>query len=392
MDGDAVVYKGEDMNLVIHDLNKEEWEKTSAGYEGWTIISNDGNIRPCNGCFCCWHKTPGECVIKDGYGDMGKLIHDAEEVVVISKYTYGGFSSFVKNVFDRCLGYVLPQLEPVKGESHHQKRYPEEKPMSFIFYGHDLNEEEKKSAVRYVTAVCANVRGIVKEVIFRESEEKKINREENECNSRKVILLNGSMRFTNGNSAILAKQLAKQLNKETETIALGRYLKDMPALIDKLEEAQSIVFCVPLYVDGLPGQVIRLMETWAQREKVSFKKIYVLGNMGLYECEQLVNLFEAVRQWSDKMGFEYGGALGVSAGELIGVLMQHLKFGGWPTQKIARGMNRLSKTIDEGGKTEDIYTEPYLFPRSIYLAIANTNWNSLAKKNGIRPKDLYRQL
>ena len=97
------------MKLVIHDLNPEEWEQIREEYAENDIISDNGKIQPCIGCFSCWNRTPGQCVIHDGYENMGKLIHDAEEVVVISRYTWGGFSSFVKGVFDRSLGYVLPQ-------------------------------------------------------------------------------------------------------------------------------------------------------------------------------------------------------------------------------------------------------------------------------------------
>ncbi|MBP5240065.1 MAG: flavodoxin family protein, partial [Oscillospiraceae bacterium] len=127
------------MNLVIHDLKAEEWETVRGRYEGWQVVSDRGTIWPCVGCFCCWNKTPGQCVIRDGYENMGPLLHAAEEVHVISRYTYGGFSGFVKNVFDRCLGYVLPQFEVIGGETHHRKRYAEEKPFTFIFYGHGLN-------------------------------------------------------------------------------------------------------------------------------------------------------------------------------------------------------------------------------------------------------------
>ncbi|MCQ2563222.1 MAG: flavodoxin family protein [Mogibacterium sp.] len=159
------------MGLLIHDLSSEEWTRVSREYDGWDIVSDNGSIRPCVGYFSCWNRDPGRCAIKDGYDNMGSLIHHADEVVVISRYTYGGFSGFVKNVFDRCLGYVLPQFEVAGGETHHQKRYDEDKPFTFIFYGHDLNEDEKNSARRYVTAVCANIRGHVKDVIFRECED-----------------------------------------------------------------------------------------------------------------------------------------------------------------------------------------------------------------------------
>ena len=109
--------------LVIHDLPRDVWKRMRHAYSGWAVVSEKQPIHPCIGCFGCWNKTPGQCVVKDGYEKMGALIHHAREVVVISRYTYGGFSGFVKNVFDRSLGYVLPQFEIINGESHHQKRY-----------------------------------------------------------------------------------------------------------------------------------------------------------------------------------------------------------------------------------------------------------------------------
>ena len=134
------------MKLVIHDLKQDEWGLLADCYPDARVISEDKPIRPCVGCFGCWSVTPGECVVKDGFHDMGVQIHRAEEIVVISRYTYGGFSGFVKNVFDRSLAYVLPQFEIVKGESHHKKRYAEDKPFTFIFYGQELTEAEKRSA------------------------------------------------------------------------------------------------------------------------------------------------------------------------------------------------------------------------------------------------------
>ncbi len=105
------------MNLLIHDLSPAAWAGIRSDYTGWAVVKNNREIRPCCGCFSCWNKTPGRCVIRDGYDQMGRLIHSADEVTVISRYTYGGFSGFIKNVFDRSLGYVLPQFEVVDGET-----------------------------------------------------------------------------------------------------------------------------------------------------------------------------------------------------------------------------------------------------------------------------------
>lgn len=246
---------------VIHDLTAEEWEKVKQDYEGDQIISDSGTIRPCVGCFSCWNKTPGQCVLRDGYENMGILIHQADEIVVISRYTYGGFSGFVKNVFDRCLGYVLPQFEVINGETHHKKRYAEDKPFTFIFYGHDLSMGEKESARIYVKAVCTNIRGHVNNVCFRDWEEIIASGKlQNTEGSGKTVLLIGSMRSQNGNSVKLARKLEEQLNGKCEIILLRNYLSNLSDLFSALENAEKLVFCIPLYVDGLPSQVIRFME------------------------------------------------------------------------------------------------------------------------------------
>ena len=382
------------MNLVIHDLDTAAWEALRRDYEGWRVVSDRGTIRPCTGCFCCWNKTPGQCVLKDGYEHMGALLHEAEEVHVISRYTYGGFSGFVKNVFDRCLGYVLPQFGVVGGETHHRKRYAEDKPFTFIFYGGGLREEEKASARRYAEAVCANIRGRVKEVRFPERGERPAEAASRlpEAGAGKLLLINASMRSENGNSAKLARKLCARLAEEPEIAALKEYREKPDELLRRMEEASAVVLCMPLYVDGLPSQLIRFLETAEREFRGGAKRTYVLANMGLYESGQLVNLFEAVRQWCGRMGFSYCGGLGVSAGELVGVLMEHLPFAHGPTKRIAAGMDALAAAIDAGAAAGEIYAGLRAFPRSLYILIANMNWNRTARKNGLRPKELYRRL
>ena len=381
------------MRLVIHDLTEENWEKIKSDYSNDRIVSDHGTIQPCIGCFSCWNRTPGQCVIRDGYENMGVLIHEASEVIVISRYTYGGFSGFVKNIFDRCLGYVLPQFEVIAGETHHKKRYSEEKPFTFIFYGHNLSAEEKECARRYVKAVCTNVRAYVKAVQFVECDGQPVAVEPiSATQSEKTVLLNGSMRSESGNSAKLALQLGRTLKQDCEIVELKRYSKKMPDLLSLLASAESVVLCTPLYVDGLPAQVIRFMEYAERYSGLLSGNIYVLANMGLYESRQLVNLFSAVKQWCQQIHCSYCGGLGVSAGELVGPLMGFIPFGVGTTKTIAKGMDQLADAIRHGKECGEIYAEPYCFPRSLYIAIANAGWNRAAKKNGIRRSDLFRQL
>ena len=63
-----------------------------------------------------------------------------------------------------------------------------------------------------------------------------------------------------------------------------------------------------------------------------------------------------------------------------------------PGHKMAIALKDLASAIDGKTVTEDMYREPFIFPRSLYIWIANTNWKRLARLEGIRPEDLYRQL
>ena len=324
---------------------------------------------------------------------MGQLIHRAGEVVVISRYTYGGFSGFVKNVIDRCLGYVLPQFEIIGCETHHKKRYDETKAFTFIFYCHALTKEEQDSAKRYVRALCSNFRGYVKAVIFREDGQGHHPPDRRPvCPSGRTVLLIGSMRGLNGNSGKLARRLAESLMNDSEIITIQRYIHDLDSLVNTLEDAETLVLCMPLYVDGVPSQMIRLMERFGRGYQGGAKKIYLLANMGLYESCQLQSLFSAVRQWCAGMGFDYRGGLGISAGELLGELMVHLPFRFGATKKAAAGVDKLAEAINTECAISDIFAEPYAFPRALYIAIANASWNRTVKANGLQSSDLYRRL
>jgi multimeric flavodoxin WrbA len=60
------------MKVLLHDLEEEEFEKIFPNIgEDITIVSKNAPIHNCIGCFGCWVKTPGACVIRDKYGDMG---------------------------------------------------------------------------------------------------------------------------------------------------------------------------------------------------------------------------------------------------------------------------------------------------------------------------------
>ena len=135
------------------------------------ILVNACDIhRYCIGCFGCWLKTPGKCIIKDGFEDMGKLLSQVNEFILISKATFGSYSSAVKNVLDRSIAYVLPFFEIRNGEMHHGERYHNALTISALFYG-DMSETEMQTAQNLVRANAVNLNAALGKVHFVEGME-----------------------------------------------------------------------------------------------------------------------------------------------------------------------------------------------------------------------------
>lgn len=155
------------MKLLIHDLDEKTFQELfPEPLKDVKVISDDGTIKPCIGCFNCWVKTPGECILRDNYRQMGECLSKSEEFILISRCTYGGFSPFVKNAVDRSLPYGHPYFEIRNGEMHHQRRYDNHFDLKVWFYGEDITEEEKRTAESLVKANAINMDCTVKNVTF----------------------------------------------------------------------------------------------------------------------------------------------------------------------------------------------------------------------------------
>ncbi len=144
------------MKLIIHDIAAFENSFTNVP-EASLVVSEDNTFNNCIGCFGCWLKTPGTCVIRDKYGDIGEALARCEEVIIISKCFYGGYSPFVKKVLDRGISYSHPYFETRNGEMHHKCRYYNNLKLNVWFYGEGMTEEEKATAEKLVKANAINL-------------------------------------------------------------------------------------------------------------------------------------------------------------------------------------------------------------------------------------------
>ncbi len=93
---------------------------------GWQVdsfILRDVDISNCLGCFGCWVRTPGICVIDDAGRDIARLNVQSDLVVFLTPITFGGYSSELKKAIDRLIPNILPFFTKINGEVHHKPRY-----------------------------------------------------------------------------------------------------------------------------------------------------------------------------------------------------------------------------------------------------------------------------
>ncbi len=147
--------------LILHDLDPEavaaSVSKSERDGTQYTVFAQSPQVRPCVGCFGCWIKTPGRCVMADHDSELALLLPRADELTIISRLVFGGLSPNVKAVLDRSIGYVLPFFRYVDGEMHHAPRYANRLSLRYLFYGEDMPEAEKETARQLIQANTINL-------------------------------------------------------------------------------------------------------------------------------------------------------------------------------------------------------------------------------------------
>ena len=71
------------------------------------IFVNNLEINSCLGCFSCWNKTPGECVIKDDMTEVIKNLLWADITIWSFPLYYFTVPGKLKTLIDRQLPMVL---------------------------------------------------------------------------------------------------------------------------------------------------------------------------------------------------------------------------------------------------------------------------------------------
>ena len=131
---------------------------TDAGHKVDALVINREEIKPCMGCFGCWVKTPGRCVITDDeMNEISGKQMTSDAVIILTEIIYGGFSADIKSYLDRAIQNIGADFEVYKGEMRHKKRYENFPFFIAVGYG-DAGEPERQTFTRLIQRNALNMR------------------------------------------------------------------------------------------------------------------------------------------------------------------------------------------------------------------------------------------
>ncbi|MCL2298592.1 MAG: hypothetical protein FWC27_00395 [Firmicutes bacterium] len=368
------------MHLILHDLSPEQAERhLPPQSETLAWLAAAPGVKPCTGCFLCWTKTPGECVIPDRGQEFCRLLAKADKLSIVSRCYYGGFSPDVKAMLDRHIGYMLPWFHDNEGEMHHIPRYERRLELAWHLYG-TTTEAERETARCYCAANARNLHAVSHAVTFHgDVEPSRLSTTRTQGGGMRVAFLNGSPNKGKGVTAMLLRFLEERL-------------PGCKIVQGWDEPCDAYVIAFPLYVDGIPSGFLReLVEH--ERDLPPGARVYAVVNNGFYEGGQNAAAISMVRNWCARAWLFWGQGVGIGSGEIL----RHMPlpvlnlFGHGSMKKFNRVLDTLAGHILAGGGGEDICNTPN-FPRAPYMLAGSATFRLEGKKNGLTKREMERRL
>lgn len=117
LNGSPKGYHSNTMHLTRAFLKGAKWSDVEI------IDVAKSGIKGCLGCFACWNKTPGKCVINDGMNEILTKIIAADLIVWSFPLYCFGIPGELKNLIDRQLPLSLPFMAEDTHSGGHPPRY-----------------------------------------------------------------------------------------------------------------------------------------------------------------------------------------------------------------------------------------------------------------------------
>ena len=137
----------------------------------------------------------------------------------------------------------------------------------------------------------------------------------------KTVFINGSpkKKLSVSQYLVFMQGLSVKGEKVKEHL---RNSSDHERILTAIKDADAVVFCLPLYVDGVPAHVLSFlkeMEAFCKENRLHLN-IYVISNGGFIEGKQNEPLMQVFENFCNRSGIKWCGGIGISGGVMLNVM------------------------------------------------------------------------
>lgn len=274
----------------------------------------DQEITPCIGCWDCWLKTPGKCVMTDRMSESYSDFVNSDTVILLLDTAQGFINHRGKAFIDRSIPHFHPYIKLVRGEAQHLSRYEKLPEIVYYFEQDGLSSEEEETIEDYLyrTAYQFQTKGYRIENLESPSmkplEHRPAKRGRVAFGStdpmEKLIIYNGSPRRKGSNTALILESTKDRLQDRIEI----RDLKNRDhwkTWQEDFSTEEHALFMLPLYVHSMPSHMMDFLEGLPKsRGSITF-----FVQSGFPESSQSYYLEAYFEQLAKRLGRTYLGTV-----------------------------------------------------------------------------------
>ena len=272
--------RGDGLARYLHSLSER---LQAAGHRVQELRLRDLDLRDCVGCFGCWVKRPGACVVDDASHLIDAAVINSDVTIWASPLLMGFPSAILKRALDKSIPLIHPYFDVVHGEAHHRARYARYPRLGLILEPEastdDLDVDivsnllartalNLKSSLSFATTTHTDLNWVIAQIESTEAAPLSSSPAgplpgTGIAPIHRLTIFNGSPRGRRGNTPILLDQLAQGFrsipDRSVELIHLNR-TRESGRWLDSVADAECVWLGFPLYTDAMPGLVKGFIE------------------------------------------------------------------------------------------------------------------------------------
>lgn len=393
---------------------------SAKGYETGRIAVRDKTLGHCRGCFQCWLKTPGICVIDDDNRELSAKFIQSDLVIMLTPVTFGAYSPELKGMLDHLIANVSPFFTTVNGESHHRKRYSRYPDLMTIGWN-DTPDETQEAMFRHLAwrnainfhserSSWGVVRSEASDAALKAQLEALTRNLDSTAaksgealpriavtggianGSRNALQLVGSPRMATSSSAALGGYLLRQLEAQdvaTKTICIHKAMRDaekLRAMLDAIDRADLCILAFPLYIDSLAAPVLSAMRAIRRHRegKAAHGSLVAIANCGFIESRQNAHALATCASFAEAAGLRWLGGIAIGGGEGLVHGQEFLKPGRM-TIPYKKALDQVAEALAKGHampeEAAQQLAKPFV-PAWLHRFAGSMRWKKEARRNG----------